>query len=263
MTISEKHLEQADGLVSAAVERVTNENLNLAKVEKLVLKGDPKTEILALLQRLRPELVVTGTRRHENLSKMFFGSLSHAVLLAARCSVRICRARRSGGNKVMLALDGSKSSSYALEAVASHPWNEGCEIICVSAIPSLAETSYQFQDIYAMADLERNRSLQVSDRQAALDSAVAFLQERLTNCTIRSKVVDGEPKEALLKVAEEESIDLIILGSAGKNLAERLVVGSVSETVAVCADCSVEVIVNSPTRQDLQRPVPIAVASAN
>jgi nucleotide-binding universal stress UspA family protein len=46
----------------------------------------------------------------------------------------------------------------------------------------------------------------------------------------------------LLDEAAAWKADLIVLGSHGKHGLERLVLGSVSETVAIHAHCSVEVI---------------------
>ena len=246
MAVSEQHTEKANRLISTVADRIKADNKAFEQVESVVVVGNPKSEIYALLQKYHPDLLVTGTRSHAGVSRMLSGSLSHALLLAAHCSVRICRPKRSEtGNKVMVALDDSKFSTNALEQVARRPWLENTKFLCVSAIPTLAECSYEFQDSYAIADLEQNRRQQVESAQTMLDTAIEFLTSQLPDCTAKARVIDGDPSEVLVKIAEEEAIDLIVLGSAGKNLAERFVVGSLSETVAVCANCSVEVISQS------------------
>jgi nucleotide-binding universal stress UspA family protein len=52
----------------------------------------------------------------------------------------------------------------------------------------------------------------------------------------------GDAREILLDEARAWGVDLIILGSHGRNRLDRLVLGSVSESVALYANCSVEVI---------------------
>ena len=52
----------------------------------------------------------------------------------------------------------------------------------------------------------------------------------------------GDPRAVLLDEARAWGVDLIVLGSRGGHGFDRLVLGSVSESVALYADCSVEVI---------------------
>lgn len=55
-------------------------------------------------------------------------------------------------------------------------------------------------------------------------------------------VLVGEPFDLLLDKAEEEKVNLIVVGSHGKKGVERLLLGSVSEKVARKAPCSVLVV---------------------
>jgi len=55
-------------------------------------------------------------------------------------------------------------------------------------------------------------------------------------------VLVGEPLDLLLDKAEEEKVNLIVVGSHGKKGVERLLLGSVSEKVARKAPCSVLVV---------------------
>jgi nucleotide-binding universal stress UspA family protein len=59
---------------------------------------------------------------------------------------------------------------------------------------------------------------------------------------VRPKVFLGEPFSLILNEAEKESVDLIVVGSHGKQGIERLLLGSVSEKVARKAKCSVLVV---------------------
>ncbi|MDX2107572.1 MAG: SulP family inorganic anion transporter [Candidatus Melainabacteria bacterium] len=243
MKTSEQHEEKANQLVNGIRDQIKEANKAFSEVESIVLFGEPKNEILALLQQLHSDLLVTGTRGAVGLSRMFLGSLSHKLLMTAHCPVRVCRNRRSQtGHKVMLALDDSRSAIIALEQMGGRVWPEGTEFICVSALPSLAEYSHRFQDSYAISELESNRTKLIQSIKVSLDSAEEFLKTHVKDCTVKTMIVDGDPREVLVKVADEAQVDLIVLGSAGKVLAERLMVGSVSEIVANYSSCSVEVI---------------------
>jgi len=52
----------------------------------------------------------------------------------------------------------------------------------------------------------------------------------------------GLPQRLILEEAERWDADLILVGSHGRRGIERLVIGSVSEAVALHAECSVEMV---------------------
>lgn len=51
-------------------------------------------------------------------------------------------------------------------------------------------------------------------------------------------LLEGDPAEEIVKVAEKEKVDLIILGT-GKNMMDKRLLGSVSEKVIHSAPCTV------------------------
>lgn len=55
-------------------------------------------------------------------------------------------------------------------------------------------------------------------------------------------VWEGEPAEAILAASEAESVDAIVLGSHGRGLLGRLVLGSTSTRVSELATCQVVVV---------------------
>lgn len=66
-------------------------------------------------------------------------------------------------------------------------------------------------------------------------------------------VREGKPAPEILKLTREEGSDLVVIGSAGKGMISKLLVGSVSEKVASTAPCSV--IIVRGTR--MERVVPV------
>lgn len=55
---------------------------------------------------------------------------------------------------------------------------------------------------------------------------------------VRAKTLDGEPVEQILKCAEKEKVDLIVLGSRGLGDLKGLLMGSVSHKVCHLATCT-------------------------
>ena len=65
------------------------------------------------------------------------------------------------------------------------------------------------------------------------------------NVEITTEVLFGSPESRIVETAEEMNADLIIVGSHGYNSWERLLLGSVSDSVVHHAPCSV-LVVRSP-----------------
>jgi nucleotide-binding universal stress UspA family protein len=84
-----------------------------------------------------------------------------------------------------------------------------------------------------------------TEAEQIVATAVEELRAELDdkNVTVSSAVLTGNPKQVLVRHAEEFGADCIFTGATGfSNPIERLLVGSVSAAVAARAHCSVEVV---------------------
>lgn len=59
---------------------------------------------------------------------------------------------------------------------------------------------------------------------------------------ITSIIKEGSPARAILDVALEEDVDLIVIGSSGKSGFDKFILGSVSDKVVNAAKCPVLVV---------------------
>jgi nucleotide-binding universal stress UspA family protein len=59
---------------------------------------------------------------------------------------------------------------------------------------------------------------------------------------VSTQVLKGSPKRTIVEEAEAWGADLIVVGSHGYRLWERMLLGSVSQAVAAHAKCSVEIV---------------------
>jgi len=145
--------------------------------------------------------------------------------------------------KIILATDGSPCSEAAVMEVARRPFPEDSEVRIISAFeppapltsePWLSSTSY-FEEV------ER---IEHEQARAAVEQAAARLREGQQNGELRitTQVLRGSPKRVIVEEAERWGADLIVVGSHGLKSWERLLLGSVSQTVALHAPCSVEVV---------------------
>ena len=87
-----------------------------------VCAGDPFLALMAQADDWRPDLVVTGTRDHLPApSESPRASLSHSLLHALDCSVRVARPRRQSPDaplRLMVAHEGSDAATVTTRSVA-------------------------------------------------------------------------------------------------------------------------------------------------
>ena len=145
--------------------------------------------------------------------------------------------------KLLLATEGSKFSEAAIDTCCQIFRNtDGVEIRILSAAEPLIVPMEPFAvSVEYMADAERaaaeNCSSWASSAETTIRSTFPDIGDRLT-----IKVIKDNPIPAILEEAKEWGSDLIILGSHGYGFWKRTFLGSVSNSVAHNAPCSVLIV---------------------
>ena len=209
--------------------------------DSAILRGDPKSAIVHEAERWQADLVVIGANSTHGVMQFLLGGVARAVTHLALCSVEIVRRVPAAEPlKILLATDGSECSNAAVRSAVNRPWPEGTEFRILSVVePSVPLFGAPYFSAHAMEEL---RGKDMARAQAAVATAERIL------CGAGIKVVGSvavpaaTPKELILSEAAEWGADMIVVGSHGRRGVERLLLGSVSEAVALHAQCSVEVV---------------------
>ena len=145
--------------------------------------------------------------------------------------------------KVILATDGTQQSEAAIESTKNLNLNEGDEITVISVVDMALPLSV---DLYA-GYLSTTEEIEVAVKESSeklLQTTANKLKEILAErkVSILTELLNGSPESRIVEKAEEIEADLIIVGSHGYNRWERLLLGSVSDSVIHHAPCSVLVV---------------------
>ncbi len=216
-------------------------------VETGVLLDNPRHAISKMATEWKAELIVLGSHGRGAFTRLMIGSTAQSVLRHATCSVEIVRTPRGErasrgvhGMRILIPTDGSDYAVLAAKKVAERPWPEGAmfKVVACPEYPVLiGEYPY-----YAPEQLVELAKASEAQARAAAEAAATVL--RKAGYEVKTEVTEprDSPSRTILSSADLWQSDLIVMGSHGRRGFDRLVMGSVSESVAMHAHCSVEVV---------------------
>ena len=209
------------------------------------LVGDPADALMERATNWGADLIVAGSQGRSALGRLILGSVSRKIVTEARCSVRVARATAKKDDRsarIVIGMDGSSFANAAVDAVTARRWPAGVE----ARIVTVTKPFHMYGETHAM---------QKSRARVIQDAAMAEISE--AGLAVSSKVMEGDPKRALIEEADAWGANCIFIGSRGLNGAlQRFFLGSVSTGVVTNASCSVEVVrsversAESPTEEE-------------
>ncbi len=144
--------------------------------------------------------------------------------------------------KVLIAVDGSECSDAAVQQVAQRPWPVGTiiKVFSVAEWPHMgAVEPWGLSNDY-FVELDK---VQKEQAQAVLEKAVAvFRAHKNSAVEIISEQERGHVPTTILDEADKWKADLIVVGSHGYRGFKRFLLGSVAQSIASHAKCSVEIV---------------------
>lgn len=222
----------------------------------LLKEGNPREELLSVVEQEGADLVVCGSRGVTGLQRFLLGSVSERVLREAPCSVLIVRgqARRakrtsSEGLRILLATDGSPDAQEAVRFLSQLGFPPKSEVTLFHVMEpkdyTVVQDDYRTLSLDAAAGIDWKRvSEEIRQRvEAARVSLLTETQHRLHGGFVTiEKMSVGYAAEEILRAADRFRPDLIVMGSRGHTGLTRTLLGSVSDRVARHAPCSVLVV---------------------
>lgn len=221
-------------------------------VEQRVLSGRPADAILAEADRLNVDFVVMGSRGHGPFKSALLGSVSTEVVNGSSRPVLV--ARGISVHRVLLATDGTHTSSLALDVVAAWPLFEKVEITAISVSePVRSWVAMDRMDGESVHWLELETEMAEERRLAYAETAQAAA-ERLTDAgrPAAHEVRVGNPAHEIVQAADGQDADLIVTGSRSSSGAFPGAIGSVARNVLQHAQASV-LVVRAPGTASAER----------
>jgi len=140
--------------------------------------------------------------------------------------------------RAVLATDGTKYSEAAVQMLENFELGSGDLVKVVCVVDMAVPLSIDIHGGY----LPETTAIEAAAREHAANvvaKTVSALQTKFQNAEVTSEVLFGSPDSRIVETAEEMDADLIVIGSHGYNRWERLLLGSISNSVVHHAHCSV------------------------
>jgi nucleotide-binding universal stress UspA family protein len=141
---------------------------------------------------------------------------------------------------IVVGTDGSDTASKAVQEAADLAAAVGAAVNLVSAYVPVSNQRLREEAREAPGDVQ----WQVTPRED-VDSMLEEAEKTVAKAGVKDIKIharEGDPADAILDVAEEESSDLIVVGNKGMSGAKRFLLGSVPNKVSHHAPCSVLIV---------------------
>lgn len=223
--------EEGGRILGSAIETV---NLDPNKATAILRQGDPKDVVCQVADEIDADLIIMGSRGLKRLQSILSNSVSQYVfqlssrpMLLVKDDIYIKKIKR-----VMVAIDGSESAKECLKLALFLTRDiKGSQLILtyVDKMPSKA------------AEV----STTVAENNPILAPAIA--EAKRQGVQTRAVVSAGKPAEEICRLAQDNDVDLLIIGSPDRRPSiaksfvdiDRLVSSSLSDYVRVNATCPV------------------------
>ncbi|MGG5823863.1 universal stress protein [Falsiroseomonas sp. HW251] len=198
--------------------------------------GDAFDAIIRIADEEAVDLIVMGEHRKRLLLDMFVGTTVERVIRRGRWPVlMVNRPAERPQLRVLAAIDMSEHSAQALRAAVRLGFTARGDPTVFHAFEQPSRGSMMLSDLSADAIAEQTAAT-AAQTQEELGRYLAGLDLSLTPAIL---LEEGAPMEALRRVVERVSPDLVVIGTRGQGTLRRLLLGSVAEEALRTLDCDV------------------------
>jgi nucleotide-binding universal stress UspA family protein len=227
--------EQARYAKSMLPDLIPEEYRERVDLQTIVKVGEVRSELLGIVKDEKIDLVVMGTHGRKAFERFFLGSLTERMLRKLDVPILTvshldpARELHQAGpvplGHVLYATDLSDNASVGLKFAMDLARETGARLTVLHVMEALRSLYWGAEAGYLGNELE-------SIREDALSRLRLSIPARgCEGLRLNTMMTEGDPYRDIVRVADEEKADIIIMNLQGKTLAERALLGSTAERV--------------------------------
>jgi nucleotide-binding universal stress UspA family protein len=212
------------------------------QIDKVMLEGDPSQEIIRIADEENFSTIIMARRGISEFAGIILGSVTNKVVHSAIGQTvyivgqKIPEGKRCPITKVLIPLDGSSYSMKGVIHVASL-FQELKDFIDNITLLKVINVAVYLKRLKEGIDSEEEAEKILSEAKEIL------LKVNIPEKIISTKVRVGDPSEEIIREAEENDYNLIIIGRKGRTALKDLILGGVSTTVFQrCQDTTITLV---------------------
>lgn len=199
----------------------------------LIGMGNPAEEVANLAEDVGADLVIAATHGRSGLQRLLLGSVTEQLMHTLTCPILVVRdfsfSPNKGFRKILVGVDFSTDSRLAVDYAKDLAAKFGAGLHLAHVIPPDFFKEWLKGGVHQGEDIEEGLRARLYEE----------LTEMAANDQVEIEVLAGKPHEELIRHAEENDVDLIVLGVHGLGFVETLLVGSNTDRVIRMAHCPV------------------------
>lgn len=205
--------------------------------KEMKLVGDPAEMIAEAVEKESPDLILMGSRGLSALAGLILGSVTTEVLARTKTPVLLIRGKEEPSEdalRVGIAVDGSKYGEAAARYVARNRelFGKGAKLFAINVVSTLDKEYYSVVAGVSNEKLTKKdmKQIQHEDFVDAMESVRPVFKE--AGLKVKEVCLSGDPADQIADYAEENGLDLLVMGSHGYTNFKSAVMGSVATHVA-------------------------------
>jgi len=204
-----------------------------ATLNHIVREGHRGETIVQIANKMEVDLVIVGARGHSMVSRLLLGSTSDFVATHAECSVLVYRPtglpQTNRPLKAVIGFEDTATAYAALDEFAEIKWGRQTEVHVVSVV------SYMTGFLNEVVIDPQPITEYAKEKVTRAAKHIAASAPSATGDVIASEHVG----EGLVRFAEENKCDLVVVGETPRGAFGRFLLGSFSRYALRHAPCSV------------------------
>jgi len=236
-SIQNKLNEAVTEHMKSEIKKAGAHNISVRKIQERSISAAPA--VLDYTVGNDIDLIVMGTHGRRGMGHMLLGSVTEEVVRLSRCPVLTVRERKEAAqpediSKILVPVDFSDHSRDALSHAREIAGVYDAEIQLLYIIEEPLNTFF-----YELDELTTLRTFPEVEERSRNELDAAFRKSNGPDVPVDFFVIEGRPKTDIVKFAQSNGSDLIVISTHGLTAIEELLVGSTTEKVVRHSVCPV------------------------
>jgi nucleotide-binding universal stress UspA family protein len=193
-----------------------------------IAEGNPASEIVERSSAIPSDLIVMGTHGRSGLEHLVLGSVTEKVIRKARCPVLTVPRGMTDAvpastvlfKRILCATDFSEASIRSLDYAMTLAQEADAHLTVMHVVEVTPAPQSDVESTLESKMLGAYVAAAADDRAGRLKDLIPDTVR--TYCTVDTKLAIGKAYREILRVASEQSTELIVLGAHGRVISELL-----------------------------------------